>query len=85
MIIPTLHIDGDESCIHLVDPAYPHEPYSVFQMETNDDTADLFFELLTTVLEAYDNGYSAGYDDAIQDFEEGGGLDVEIQAHWRLL
>ena len=85
MIIPTLHIDGDESCIHLVDHAYPHEPYSVFQMETNDDTADLFFELLTTVLEAYDDGYSAGYDDAIQDFEEGGGLDVEIQAHWRLL
>ena len=60
MIIPTLHIDGDEACIHLVDPAYPYEPYSVFQMETNDD------------------GYSAGYDDAIQDFEEGGGLDVEI-------
>ena len=70
MIIPTLHIDGDESCIHLVDPAYPHEPYSIFQMETNDDTADLFFEILTEVLEAYD--------DAIQDFEEGGGLDVEI-------
>lgn len=56
MIIPTLHIDGDESCIHLVDPAYPHEPYSIFQMETSDDTADLFFELLTTVLEAYDDG-----------------------------
>ena len=49
-----------------------------FQMETSDDTADLFFELLTTILEAYDDGYSAGYDDAIQDFEEGGGLDVEI-------
>lgn len=78
MIIPTLHIDGDEACIHLVDPAYPHEPYSIFQMETNDDTADLFFEILTTILEAYDDGYSAGYDDAIQDFEEGGGLDVEI-------
>lgn len=78
MIIPTLHIYGDESCIHLVDPSYPHEPYSVFQMETNDDTADLFFELLTAVLEAYDDGYSTGYDDAIQDFEKGGGLDVEI-------
>lgn len=78
MIIPTLHIDGDEVCIHLVDPVYPHEPYSVFQMETNDDTAEVFFELLTTVLEAYDDGYSAGYDDATQDFEEGGGLDVEI-------
>ena len=72
MIIPTLHIDGDEACIHLVDPA------SVFQMETNDDTADLFFDLLTTVLETYDDGYGAGYDDAIKDFEEGGGLDVEI-------
>ena len=47
-------------------------------METSDDTADLFFELLTTVLEASDDGYEAGYDDAIQDFEEGGGLDVEI-------
>ena len=47
-------------------------------METNDNTADLFFELLTTVLEAYDDGYGAGYDDAIKDFEEGGGLDVEI-------
>ena len=78
MIIPTLHIDGDESCIHLIDPDYPHEPYFVLKMETNDDTADLFFELLTTVLEAYDDGYSAGYDDAIQDFEEGGGLGVEI-------
>lgn len=78
MIIPTLHIDGDETCIRLVDPAYPHEPYSVFQMEANDDTVELFFELLTTVLEAYDDGYSAGYDDAIQDFEEGGGLNVEI-------
>jgi hypothetical protein len=47
-------------------------------METNADTAEVFFELLTTVLEAYDDGYSTGYDDAIQDFEEGGGLDVEI-------
>ena len=78
MIIPNLHIDGDEFCIHLVDAAYPHKPYSIFQMETNDYTTDLFFELLTAVLEAYDDGYSAGYDDAIQDFEEGGGLDVEI-------
>ena len=78
MIIPTLHIDGDESCIHLVDHAYPHEPDSVFQMETSDDTTDLFFEILTTVLEAYDDGHGAGYDDAIQDFEEGGGLDVGI-------
>jgi hypothetical protein len=78
MIIPTLHIDGDEACIHLVDPAYPHKSYAICQMETNDDTVELFFELLTTVLEAYDNGYSAGYDNAIQDFEEGGGLDVEI-------
>ena len=78
MIIPTLHIDGDEVCIHLVDPVYPHEPYSLFQMETNDDTAEVFFELLTTVFEAYDDGYSTGYDDAIQDFEEGGGLDVEV-------
>ena len=82
MILPTLQLVGAESCIHLVDPAYPHEPYSGFQMETNDDTADLFFELLTTVLEAYDDGYSTGYNDAIQDFEEGGGLNVEIQAHW---
>lgn len=82
MIIPTLHIDGDEACIYLIDPAYPHEPYSIFQMETSDDTADLFFEILTTVLEAYDDGYGAGYDDAIQDFEEGEGLDVEIQAYW---
>ena len=78
MIIPTLHIDGDEACIHLVDPAYPNEPYSLFQMETNDNTAEVFFELLTTVLEAYENGYGVGYNDAIQDFEEGGGLDVEI-------
>ena len=67
MIIPTLHIDGDESCIHLVDPAYPHEPYSIFQMETNDDTAYLFFEILTTVLEAYDDGYSAGYKRGLAD------------------
>ena len=52
MIIPTLHIDDDESCIRLIDPAYPHESYSVFQMETNDDTAEVFFELLTTVLES---------------------------------
>ena len=65
MIIPTLHIDGDESCIHLVDPAYPHEPYSIFQMETNDDTADLFFELLATVLKAYDDGYKRGLADAL--------------------
>lgn len=78
MIIPTLHIDGDESCIHLIDPAYPHEPYSLFQMETNNDTAEVFFELLTTVLEAYGDGYGVGYNDAIQDFEEGGGLDVGI-------
>ena len=78
MIIPTLHIDGDEACIHLVDPAYPYEPYSLFQMETNDDTAEVFFELLTTVLEAYNDGYSAGYNDAIQDMEEGGLLDVEV-------
>ena len=78
MLIPTLHIDGDESCIHLVEPAYAHEPYSVFQMVTNDDTAVLLFEVLTSVLDAYDEGYGAGYDDAIQDFEEGGGLDVEI-------
>lgn len=78
MIIPTLHIDGDETCIRLVDPAYPHKPYAICQMEANDDTVELFFELLTTVLEAYDDGYSAGYDDAIQDFEEGGGLDVGI-------
>lgn len=78
MIIPTLHINGDEACIHLVDPAYPHESYSVFQMETNDDMAEVFFELLTTVLEAYDDGYGVGYNDAIQDFEEGGELDVEI-------
>lgn len=78
MIIPTLHINSDEACIHLVDPAYPHEPYSIFQMETSSDTAEVFFELLTTVLEAYDDGYGAGYNDAIQDFEEGGGLDVEI-------
>lgn len=78
MIIPTLHIDGDESCIHLVDPAYPYKPYSLFQMETNDDTAEVFFELLTTVLEAYDDGYGVGYNDAIQDFEEGGELDVGI-------
>ena len=78
MIIPILHIDGDESCIRLVDPVYPHESYSVFQMETNDDTAEVFFELLTTVLEAYDDGYGVGYNDAIQDFEEGGELDVEV-------
>lgn len=78
MIIPTLHINGDEACIHLVDPAYPHEPYSLFQMETSGDTAEVFFDLLTTVLEAYEDGYGAGYNDAIQDFEEGGELDVEI-------
>ena len=78
MIIPTLHIDGDKSCVYLVDPVYPHKPYAICQMETNNDTVELFFEILTTVLEAYGNGYSAGYDDAIQDFEEGGGLDVEI-------
>lgn len=78
MIIPTLYIDGDETCIRLVDPAYPHKPYAICQMKANDDTVELFFESLTTVLEAYSDGYSAGYDDAIQDFEEGGGLDVEI-------
>ena len=77
MIIPTLHIDGDESCIRLVDPAYPHESYSVFQMETNDNTAEVFFELLATVLEAYDDGYDIGYNDAIEDME-GGGFDVEV-------
>lgn len=77
MIIPTLHIDGDESCIRLVDPAYPHESYSVFQIETNDDTAEVFFELLTTVLEAYDDGYDIGYNDAIKDME-GGEFDVEV-------
>lgn len=77
MIIPTLHIDGDETCIRLVDPAYPHESYSVFQMETNDDTAEVFFELLATVLEAYDDGYGAGYDDAIEDMG-GGEFDVGI-------
>ena len=47
-------------------------------METNDDTAEVFFELLTTVLEAYDDGYGVGYNDAIQDFEEGGEFDVEV-------
>ena len=67
MIIPTLHIDGDESCIHLVDPAYPHEPYSIFQMETNDDTTDLFFEILATVLEAYNDGYDLGYKRGLAD------------------
>lgn len=78
MIIPTLHINSDEACIHLVDPAYPYEPCSIFQMETNDDTTDLFFKILAAVFEAYDDGYDARYDDAIQDFEEGGEFDVEV-------
>lgn len=79
MIIPTLHINGDESCIHLVDPLSPHEPYSVIEMDNNsDDAADMFFDLLTAMLENYSDGYSTGYEDAIQDMEEGGEFDVGV-------
>ena len=78
MIIPTLHIDGDEICIHLVDPIYPHEPYSVIEMGNNsDDTADMFLDLLTAMLENYDDGYDVGYNDAMEDME-GGEFNVEI-------
>lgn len=82
MIIPNLHITDNGPCIHLVDPLYPHEPYCRFQMTTDDDTTKLFFDLLTMAFENHDDGYEAGYNDAIQDMEEGGLLDVEIQAHW---
>ena len=47
-------------------------------MTTNDDTTKLFFDLLTMAFENHDDGYEAGYNDAIQDMEEGGLLDVEI-------
>lgn len=76
-MIPILHIDGDETCIHLIDPAYPHEPYCRFQMTTNDDTTQLFFDLLTMAFENYDDGYEVGYNDAIEDME-GGEFDVEV-------
>lgn len=77
MIIPILHIDGDETCIHLIDPIYPHEPYCRFQMTTNDDTTQLFFDLLTMAFENYDDGYEVGYNDAIEDME-GGEFDVGV-------
>ena len=46
-------------------------------METNDNTAEVFFKLLATVLEAYDDGYDIGYNDAIEDMG-GGEFNVEI-------
>lgn len=70
MIIPTLHIDEqDDVCVHLIDPYFPHEPYTILQMENIDDTTEVFFNLLIMALENHGDGYDMGYNDAMEDME----------------
>ena len=70
MILPTLHIDEqNDVSVHLIDPHYPYEPYTILQMKNINDTTDIFFKLLVMTLENYNDGYDMGYNDATEDIE----------------
>ncbi len=78
MILPRLCINGSRYRVELYDPKEPNNTIIYLSNQSPDVITDLFANMLYMTLENYDDGYDIGYDDAIQDFEEGGGLDVEI-------
>ena len=77
MILPRLCINGSRYRVELYYPEEPNEPIAIIAGSAKS-SCELFANMLYMALENYDDGYGAGYDDAIQDFEEGGGLDVGI-------
>ncbi len=77
MILPRLCINGSRYRVELYYPEEPDDPIAIMSGPARS-VCETFANMLNMALENYDDGYDIGYNDAIQDFEKGGGLNVEI-------
>lgn len=76
MILPLLCINGGKYRVELYYPEEPNGPIAIISGSAKS-SCELFMNMLYMALENYDDGYDAGYNDAIEDME-GGEFGVEI-------
>ena len=76
MILPRLCINDSRYRVELYSPEDPDNPIAIMSGSARS-SCDLFANILYIVLENYDDGYDVGYNDAIDDIEEGE-FDVEV-------
>lgn len=68
MILPRLCINGSRYRVELYYPEEPDEPISIITTSAKS-AYEIFLNILNLAIENYDDGYDAGYHDAIETME----------------